>query len=371
MSHTCRGYNLYCFDIMSFRSQIRYAIQNFFLRRSYQKLYQEIYKNNSFLKKKAILEDEWLHKWKSWDSHITIDSFRIFSRYIGADLNILPLEYCATVIEPFLDPKQFWAYYNDKNMFDKIFGSDVLPKTIIRNIDGVYYTKDYKIYKEEYLSIPIDFKSVIVKPTIDGESGKGVTKLQLTSNEKIKLDSLNRKFGKNFIVQECLQQHPYMSQFNATSVNTIRIMTYRSLLTNEVVIPNAILRVGAEGKSVDNAHAGGMFCGISSDGVLGKYMCDYLGNKKSIFNGVDYSNSFFCIPNYDNVKEFAKEVAGKVLHHRLLALDIMLNNEGIPKLIEVNVGGFSAWLFQYTNGSAFGEYTDEVITFLKKDNVQN
>lgn len=44
----------------------------------------------------------------------------------------------------------------------------------------------------------------------------------------------------------------------------------------------------------------------------------------------------------------------------------MLNNEGITKLIEVNVGGFSAWLFQYTNGSAFGEYTDEVISFLKK-----
>ena len=84
-----------------------------------------------------------------------------------------------------------------------------------------------------------------------------------------------------------------MSQFNNTSVNTIRVMTYRSLATNEVVIPNAILRVGAEGKDVDNAHAGGMFCGISANGVLGKYMCDYLGNKKKSFNGVDYSNSDF------------------------------------------------------------------------------
>lgn len=64
------------------------------------------------------------------------------------------------------------------------------------------------------------------------------------------------------------------------------------------------------------------------------------------------------------MKEFAKEVADKVLHHRLLALDIMLDEQGNPKLIEVNVGGFSAWLFQYTNGSAFGQYTDEVISFL-------
>ena len=72
------------------------------------------------------------------------------------------------------------------------------------------------------------------------------------------------------------------------------------------------------------------------------------------------------VPNYNRVKEFAKEVADKVLHHRLLALDIMLDEQGNPKLIEVNVGGFSAWLFQYTNGSAFGQYTDEVISFLKK-----
>lgn len=350
---------------MKFIHQVQQIIQKFLLRRSYYKLYKTIYQNNPLLRKKAISEDKWLQKWKSLDSHIKIDSYRIFSHYIGTDLNILPLEYCATVIEPLLNPKQFWPYYNDKNMFDKIFGLDVLPKTIIRNIDGVYYTDDYKIYKELFLSIPITFKYVIIKPAIDGESGKGVVKLQL-SNEKIPLDSLNRQFGKNFIIQECLKQHPYMAQFNSTSVNTIRVMTYRSLITNEIVIPNAILRVGAKGKDVDNAHAGGMFCGISSDGVLGKYMCDYLGNKKNNFNGVDYLNSDFCIPNYDNIKKYAIIVAGRVLHHRLLALDIMLNEQGTPKLIEVNVGGFSAWLFQYTNGGAFGQYTDEVISFLKQ-----
>ena len=75
----------------------------------------------------------------------------------------MPLEYCATVIEPFLNPKQFWAYYNDKNMFDKIFGTDILPKTIIRNIDGSYYTADYKIYKEKILSLSIASKCIIVK----------------------------------------------------------------------------------------------------------------------------------------------------------------------------------------------------------------
>lgn len=259
--------------------QIQQSVRNYFLRKSYYNLYKVIYHNNPLLRKKALFEDKWLQKWKSLDSHIKIDSYRIFSRYIGEDVNILPLEYCATVIEPFLDPKQFWAYYNDKNMFDKMFGTDILPKTIIRNIDGAYYTDDYKTYKEKMLSLSIASKYIIIKPSIDGESGRGVVKLQI-GNGNIHLESLKLQFGENFIVQECLSQHPYMAQFNNTSVNTIRVMTYRSLATNEVVIPNAILRVGAEGKDVDNAHAGGMFCGISANGVLGKYMCDYLGNKK-------------------------------------------------------------------------------------------
>lgn len=218
--------------------QIQQSVRNYLLRKSYYKLYKVIYHNNPLLKKKAVFEEKWLQKWKSLDSHIKIDSYRIFSRYVGEDINILPLEYCATVIEPFLNPKQFWAYYNDKNMFDKIFGTDILPKTIIRNIDGSYYTADYKIYKEKILSLSIASKCIIVKPSIDGESGRGVVKLQ-KGNGNIHLESLKLQFGENFIVQECLSQHPYMAQFNNTSVNTIRVMTYRSLATNEVVIPNS------------------------------------------------------------------------------------------------------------------------------------
>lgn len=82
--------------------QIQQSVRNYLLRKSYYKLYKVIYHNNPLLKKKAVFEEKWLQKWKSLDSHIKIDSYRIFSRYVGEDINILPLEYCATVIEPFL-----------------------------------------------------------------------------------------------------------------------------------------------------------------------------------------------------------------------------------------------------------------------------
>ena len=61
-----------------------------------------------------------------------------------------------------------------KNMFDKIFGTDILPKTIIRNIDGSYYTADYKIYKEKILSLSIASKCIIVNHLLMGSLVEGL-----------------------------------------------------------------------------------------------------------------------------------------------------------------------------------------------------
>ena len=56
-------------------------------------------------------------------------------------------------------------------------------------------------------------------------------------------------------------------------------------------------------------------------------------------------------------------IARQVIHHRLLALDIMIDSLGNPRLIEINVGGFSGWLFQFTTGTVLKEHTDEVIDY--------
>jgi hypothetical protein len=72
------------------------------------------------------------------------------------------------------------------------------------------------------------------------------------------------------------------------------------------------------------------------------------------------------IPNWDKVLLFAKNIGDRILHHRLIALDIALDKNGEPVLIEYNLGMFSYWLFMYTNQEVFGEYTDEVIDYCKK-----
>jgi hypothetical protein len=151
-----------------------------------------------------------------------------------------------------------------------------------------------------------------------------------------------------------------MAQFNPTSVNTIRIFTYRNA-SGHVVPMRSIIRIGGKGAHVDNAHAGGMFCGIKENSYLGKFCCSWLGDKESIFNDIDFANSSFQIPEFDTIKKFSQSVASRIPFQNLVAMDIALDKNNNPILLEVNIGGFSAWLFQFTVGTVFGTYTDEII----------
>lgn len=169
----------------------------------------------------------------------------------------------------------------------------------------------------------------------------------------------------NIIIQEGVDQSEYISQFNPTSVNTLRLSMYRSVKDDRCHITGAIMRIGGKGSIVDNAHAGGCYVGIYPDGHFCKNVLDQYGVRKSIFNDVDFSSNTFMYPNWDKVIEFGKSVGQYVPHHRLIALDIVLDRNNNPKLIEFNIEGYSAWLFQYTIGTAFGKFTDEILDYCK------
>lgn len=163
-----------------------------------------------------------------------------------------------------------------------------------------------------------------------------------------------------------LQQHPYINQFCETSVNTIRISTYRSVKDEEVIVNGALMRIGASGSFVDNAHAGGRFVGINvSDGSLQKTTLDQYGTKMDVWNEVNFKTSNFTIPHWNKIIDFAKKVALRNKHMRLLALDICLCKDGTPKLVEVNVGGFSYWLYMYCGQDIFDGRVQEVIDYCK------
>lgn len=341
-------------------------------RRGYERLYARIRAAHPDLSRPADDEDEWLARWRRIDPKVSPAAYRIFSRYVGPDPRILPCESGLAYIEPVLNPLEMRPYYSDKNMFDKIFGPQHTVSTIVRQINGVYYTPDYQpiAMNDTRLNQLLDgHDEVIVKPSVDGESGRGVQRFareaggQWTNpqGDALTPDYLAAHYRGNVAVQPLFRQHDSLARFNPTSVNTLRIFVLRRPATGECVVPAAVLRIGAKGSTVDNAHGGGRFVGILPDGTLRRETCDQFGTRADSHNGIDFRHTAHRIPAYDAVLDFARAMGGRILHHHILAFDICLAADGSPRVMEVNVHGFGGWVFQFGGQATFGPYTDEVI----------
>lgn len=306
--------------------------------------------------------------------------YRWYSNFIGEDLNILPDDLMHNVIEPILNPMRFRGLYADKNMFDKLlkpyFKNFVTPRTLVRCINGGLYDERYFYIDNTQASSIIQSSNasfLVAKPSIDSSSGNSVLFFRKKddvfvldkTNTILNIASLSIMLGYNYIIQEGLVQSEEMKQFNPSSINTLRIATYKSVVNEKANVLNAVLRIGKAGASVDNLHAGGCMVGIDSEGKLRSFCGDQYGNMFTEFNGISFDQRDFYIPNFEIVKGFAQQVAACIPHQRVLALDIMLDKDNQPKLIEYNNCAFSIWVFQQTIGTVFGDYTDEVVDYCK------
>ncbi len=362
---------------MSVKAVFRSGMQKWLSYR-YTKIYHDLYhtmvSKSPELGKKAEGEEAWLERWRRYDRNLSPLAYRIFSRFIGNDLNIMPMELCMSLVEPILTPAEYLPYYSDKNSFGKIFHGIKMPYVYARNIRGFFFDNDYNRLEKDPLSELLQRKveGFVLKPSLE-ESGRGVKLFrydhgQYISNDHtvFSLDLLNDVYKQDYLIQECVSQGAFNACFNPTSVNTIRMATYRDVKTGEVRYLRAVMRIGKNGMEVDNSHAGGSFVGIDDNGVLGKYLCNQWGERVEVFNGIDFRNNTFKVPDYENIKQFAIKVGEKVAHHDLVAMDIAIDAENRPQLIEINVGGFSGKLFQLTSGTVFGDHTDEVMEYVTR-----
>jgi hypothetical protein len=343
----------------------------------YASQFKKYLKLQGFENKKVSGEDEYIAKWKRLCTKVEPYSYRFFSHYVGFSPNIVPEDIGRSFVEPILNPLAYRKAFTDKNLFPVLLGKQNLPQTIICRIhgsnlldgDGMIADKDLNSYLKE-------FSSVILKPSTDSSSGHGIIKFVKHDNIFVSEDRnhiLTKDFllsyGSDFCLQEAIIQHDFMEKLCPTSVNTIRLCVYRSVRDEEPKITASIIRIGEKGKNVDNVHSGGMFCGINlQTGKLGPFVMDQYGNKRNVWNGVDFSSVTHIVPFWQDVLSFAKYLGTKIHNHRLIALDIALESTGKPILLEYNICAFSYWLFMLTGQEVFGEYTDEIIEYCSKTN---
>lgn len=264
------------------------------------------------------------------------------------------------------------SYISDSSMME------LLSKTGARKLHNVELNEKCNFYKiaspwfkrkvvtiesrDDYMSflnLVRDLGKVIVKPASVG-CGDGIFLLEYSNDSDIKnvFDEMMSK-GHSYIVEELIQQGEEMASWNPSSVNTVRINTFKN--KKGVFEHICFMRVGRSGSFVDNGGKGGIFTCI--DSKTGKIDTDGYGENQYIYTAHPDSNIVFKgwqIPNWDELLNLAKDLHRDVFpKHPYIGWDFAQSKDGWV-LVEGNWGQFVCQQTCYDRG-----IKQEIVQLLK------
>ncbi len=292
--------------------------------------------------------------------HIPLDWHKYFHSRTGVYSKLyFPTSEYKTDIVGRLNIYPLKRAYTDKNITDIIIPNVKQPHIYLKNMNGYFYYEGRPVDRGEALSCCSNLGTVIIKPSLTGR-GMGVRKITITDAatdlEGKSLEEVFNLYQEDFLIEELVRQHPDMSMLNPSSINTIRIVTYRSGM--EVKIVYTVIRIGRKGENIDNESAGGISTIIHADGTLGKYAYGSAGNDMLEFTDSGVRLEGYKVPSFSNAVEMAKKCHFSLPYFKLVGWDIAIDEDGAPVLIEFNM---TPDLSQSANGPAFGELTEEII----------
>lgn len=223
------------------------------------------------------------------------------------------------------------SYFTDKNYQEKMASMFKFPDCIIRCIDGDYYDKNFNyITKKKALDLLNNYDKLVFKKSLGDGHGRGVS-LKLKDEFK---DEINN-FGDNFVVQKIVKQHKFLSYFNETSVNIIRITSV--LIRGEVYILSGILRIGAPGSFCDHLgfkEESPRIIGLDENGKLKPFCVD--PDKVIVYQDVFGKKIIGAVPFYNKIKKMVCKQHMQFIHHKIIGWDITIDNNDEIICIEYN-----------------------------------
>lgn len=273
-------------------------------------------------------------------------------RYLSMDL------YYFYVI-PSLNRHDFKDAYLDKNIYSVLFPNIKQPQAIFKNINGHYYREGKAISVDQAIAAVRGFEgNMIIKPTVETCNGEGVEQLGDLNDDQLK--ALFEHYAINFIVQEKVIQHPDLQRVNPTSLNSMRLYTYRHLDGSyEFLYPFAHMRFGGKGAIKDNVSQGGGTSLINADGTVDDKVFRFKSMQVTSLKE-ETGVSDLVIPNYSGVIQALFDMHQRLPYFDYVGWDVTVLPSGEPLLIEFNLVP-SVEGPQMMAGPMFGELLDEVI----------
>lgn len=221
-----------------------------------------------------------------------------------------------------LNDKQGREDFDDKLKFNEIFndylGRDWLDLRVASYEDFVTFTQIHD--------------TLFVKP-VDAFSGKGIEKIKVDTLSDLKQKYESLLEHKQYVVEECLIQHPDLDVLNPTSINTMRIT---SLIKDGTVhIMYTLLRTSDGTKSIDNIGSGGYYAPINTDGYIFKPGFTEQDGAHEYHPLTHTKFEGFQIPHYQDAVNLIKQCALLKPEVRYCGWDVAITKNG-PVLIEGN-----------------------------------
>ncbi len=318
---------------------------------------------------------QYKRRWRMLSSKAPAVFLRLFSTLSGVkSADYVPDSLYFTHIEPMLNNREYSRSFADKNMYALLIDKSIQPPVLLRKMHGAYLNTNYGNVTDvdtALSAIAGANAKIILKASIDSQGGKSVALLEsregalFSGTETVNRAWLDTNFRNHFLLQEVVRQHPFYAAFNASSLNTLRVFTYRSVVDESVHVLHSVLRVGAPGFVVDNVSSGGKCCGVSSDGRLNGRAYDINGNSFTRLGSVSLISGTKLF-KYDDVVALAKKLATRQFYSRLIGFDICVDENERVTLIELNNFDVGVDMLQFCNGPLFGRFTDEVLAYCIK-----
>ena len=306
----------------------------------------------------AICRDYWgcypLH-------YFRYDLYKIGKELAKEELiNYIPEFFFYNLFLPYYDKDKYSILLGDKNILEQLFRSVNIkqPSTICKIVNSKIYTSDMMEKQFDEINLELTekrYKKIFVKP-VDGEGGHGIMIFHLnenneyTDNNQVKFNEtflLNIGKENNYIIQKGIMQDESITKIYPNAVNTFRIATEN--IKGKVRLVCSVLRIGREGKEVDNASQDGIVLGIdSNNGKCREYAVTEEGEIFYEHPDTKFIFKNHKINNWSTIKNFTIECALKLPEFVYLGWDIALTKEG-PIAIEANLG-FGLDLYQIALG---------------------
>lgn len=211
---------------------------------------------------------------------------------------------------------------------DKVEFNRVYKKYILRD-----WMAGDELNLESFTKFIADKDDIIIKP-LDATCGQGVEKLYKKDYETVEQFYQYVKGQNPGIIEEVIKQHHDVSKIYPYSINTYRIVTVMS--DNEAHVVYSVIRMGNEGKVIDNINAGGMSAPINiTNGVIEypAYDKNYVSYKE---HPMTHTNLIgYQLPYWKEAVDMCLEAAHVVPQIGYIGWDIAVGENG-PQLIEGN-----------------------------------